>query len=102
MEVDAGKPMADIISETVPDALRCYIKCAEDADCKFWSFIEPSYSAVAERNTCYLKKSQDWTKDNPSAQNGITSGAKSKICPGFEHSDTTSEKNSAFLILLQY
>ena len=62
MEVDAGKPMADIISETVPDALRCYIKCAEDADCKFWSFIEPSYSAIAERNTCYLKKSQDWTK----------------------------------------
>ena len=101
MDVNVGKIPTILGKQSVEETvLSCYKKCGSDPECKYWSYIEPTYSG-GSHTTCFIKSTQDWTEFDP-AQNGITSGAKSKICPGFEHSDTTSEKNSAFLILLQY
>ena len=96
MDVNVGKMGMSFDKQSeVPTVLSCYMKCGSDPECKYWSYIEPTYSG-GSHSTCFIKSTQDWTESTPAAQKGITSGAKSKICPGFEHSDTTSEKNSVY------
>ena len=67
-------------SEDVQDSFGCYMECRNNAECEYWSYVEPTYSGGSHR-TCFLKSKKDWTDSDP-AKKGITSGAKTKICPG--------------------
>ena len=65
----------------VEDSFACYSACGAEPECKYWSYVEPTYNGGSHK-TCFLKSKKDWT-DNDSTKKGITSGARTKICPGF-------------------
>ena len=76
----------------VEDSFACYIACTAQAECKYWSYVEPTYNGESHK-TCFLKSKKDWT-DNDSSKKGITSGAKTKICPGSSMKSTENLKFS--------
>ena len=68
-------------SEDVHDSFECYMECRNNDECNYWSYVEPTYSDGSHK-TCFLKTKKDWTDSDPAIK-GITSGARTKICPGF-------------------
>ena len=84
-DIDEGKMATDIdatkYSSVVQDSFDCYMECRNNDECNYWSYVEPTYSDGSHK-TCFLKTKKDWTDSDPAIK-GITSGARTKICPGF-------------------
>ena len=78
-------------SEDVQDSFGCYMECRNNAECEYWSYVEPTYSGGSHR-TCFLKSKKDWTDSGIWKEKGITSGAKANVCPSA--TDTNSGWNS--------